>query len=64
MPIPGADQGRRQIYAAHNVVFVGEHAHGGHFAAYEQPLALAHDLRTMFGRGGPAFGVVAGQDGY
>jgi hypothetical protein len=64
VPIPGADQWRRQIYAAHNVVFVGEHAHGGHFAAYEQPLALAHDLRTMFGRGGPAFGVVAGQDGY
>ncbi len=46
------------------VVFVGEHGKGGHFAAHEQPEALAGDLRTMFGRGGGAYGVVSGKDGY
>jgi hypothetical protein len=63
-PVPHAELPGRMIRAAHNVVFEGEHAHGGHFAAYEQPLALAGDLRKMFGRGGPAFGVVAGHDGF
>ncbi|KAJ7243787.1 Alpha/Beta hydrolase protein [Mycena rebaudengoi] len=47
-----------------NVVFDGEHDSGGHFAAYERPEALAGDLRKMFGKGGPAFNVVAGQSGY
>jgi hypothetical protein len=57
-------RGRSRIHAAHNVVFVGEHARGGHFAAHEQPAALAGDLRAMFGRNGPAYGVVPGHDGY
>jgi hypothetical protein len=48
----------------HNVVFASEHAHGGHFAAHEQPLELASDVRKMFGKGGPAYGVVPGKDGY
>ena len=47
-----------------NVVFESEHASGGHLAAHEKPDALAADLRAMFGRGGPAFGVVSGSDGY
>ncbi|KAI0775496.1 alpha/beta-hydrolase [Trametes elegans] len=46
------------------VVFESEHDKGGHFAAYEQPEKLADDLRRMFGRGGPAFGVVHGHEGY
>ncbi|KAJ7301612.1 Alpha/Beta hydrolase protein [Mycena albidolilacea] len=47
-----------------NVVFDADHERGGHFAAYEKPEDLAGDLRKMFGRGGPAFGVVSGKDGY
>ena len=48
-----------------NVVFMGdEHAKGGHFAAFENPEALADDLRKMFGKGGGAYGVVAGKNGY
>lgn len=47
-----------------NVLFEGEHKRGGHFAAHEQPALLVADLRTMFGRGGPAYGVVTGADGY
>ncbi|KAJ8080513.1 hypothetical protein PM082_017346 [Marasmius tenuissimus] len=47
-----------------NLVFEAEHASGGHFAAYERPKALASDLRKMFGRGGPAYGVVEGHKGY
>ncbi|TFY66908.1 hypothetical protein EVG20_g4191 [Dentipellis fragilis] len=47
-----------------NVVFQKEHPQGGHFAAYEQPAALVDDLREMYGRGGPAFGVVPGKTGY
>ncbi|KAJ7910678.1 Alpha/Beta hydrolase protein [Mycena leptocephala] len=43
-----------------NIVFDGEHESGGHFAAYERPQDLADDLRKMFGKGGPAFGVVPG----
>lgn len=35
-----------------------------HFAAYERPDAIAKDLKTMFGKGGGAFGVVEGHDGY
>ncbi|RPD56202.1 epoxide hydrolase [Lentinus tigrinus ALCF2SS1-7] len=40
------------------------HEKGGHFAAFEAPEALAGDLRKMFGKGGPAYGVVPGKDGY
>lgn len=47
-----------------NVVFESEQDKGGHFAAHEQPEALAGDLRKMFGSGGPAFGVVSGKNGY
>ncbi|KAK7053623.1 alpha beta-hydrolase [Favolaschia claudopus] len=48
-----------------NVVFDSEvHDAGGHFPAYEQPEALAGDLRQMFGKGGPAYGVVPGKSGY
>ncbi|TFY66897.1 hypothetical protein EVG20_g4192 [Dentipellis fragilis] len=46
-----------------NVVFQSEHQKGGHLAAYEQPAALVDDLRKMYGRGGPAFGVVPGKTG-
>ncbi|KZP08679.1 alpha/beta-hydrolase, partial [Athelia psychrophila] len=46
-----------------NLVFSNEHDKGGHFAAFEQPELLAGDLRKMFGRGGPAFGVT-GNTGY
>jgi hypothetical protein len=52
------------IRALHNIVYVGEHEHGGHFSAHEQPLALASDVRKMFAKGGPAYGVVAGKTGY
>lgn len=47
-----------------NVVFESTHLSGGHFAAFEKPAELAADLRAMFGRGGPAFGVVSGKTGY
>ncbi|KAH9846434.1 alpha/beta-hydrolase [Lenzites betulinus] len=47
-----------------NVKFEAEHDKGGHFAAYEQPEKLAGDLRKMFGKGGPAHGVVPGKNGY
>ncbi|KAF7357442.1 Alpha beta-hydrolase [Mycena sanguinolenta] len=47
-----------------NIVFEHEHDGGGHFAAYEKPNELVDDLRQMFGRGGPAFGVVSGRSGY
>ncbi|KAL1950121.1 hypothetical protein VTO73DRAFT_5244 [Trametes versicolor] len=46
------------------VVFESEHESGGHFAAFEKPEAIASDLRKMFGKGGPAYGVVPGKDGY
>ncbi|KAH9017880.1 Alpha/Beta hydrolase protein [Lactarius hengduanensis] len=46
------------------IVFESEHKAGGHFAAYEQPEALAGDLRKMFGKSGPAAGVVSGRSGY
>ncbi|KAJ6472488.1 Alpha/Beta hydrolase protein [Mycena sanguinolenta] len=47
-----------------NVVFEQEHTMGGHFAAHEVPELLVGDLRKMFGKGGPAYGVVAGHSGY
>jgi pimeloyl-ACP methyl ester carboxylesterase len=46
------------------IVFEAEHDNGGHFAAYERPDAIVQDLRSMFGKGGGAFGVVTGKDGY
>ncbi|KAJ7430583.1 Alpha/Beta hydrolase protein [Mycena galericulata] len=47
-----------------NVVFHAEHESGGHFAAYERPEYLVDDLQKMFGKDGPAFGVVSGKTGY
>lgn len=47
-----------------NIVFESEHGSGGHFAAHEKPDGLAADLRAMFGKAGPAFGVVSGRTGY
>jgi len=55
---------RAFIRAESTVVFESEHASGGHFAAYEKPEALVDDLRRMFGKGGPAAGVVPGHDGF
>lgn len=49
---------------APNLVFESQHDSGGHFAAHEKPQELVGDLRKMFGRGGPAFGVVPGKVGY
>ncbi|KAJ7505821.1 Alpha/Beta hydrolase protein [Mycena galericulata] len=46
------------------IVFDREHESGGHFAAYENPESLTRDLRDMFGKGGPALGVVTGRSGY
>jgi len=50
--------------SAANLVFHKVHHSGGHFAARERPETFADDLRKMFGRGGPAFGVVPGCNGY
>ncbi|KAL0572612.1 hypothetical protein V5O48_009343 [Marasmius crinis-equi] len=47
-----------------NLVFHARHDRGGHFAAYEVPELLAGDLKKMFGKDGPAYGVVSGKDGY
>ncbi|KAJ8496962.1 hypothetical protein ONZ51_g790 [Trametes cubensis] len=46
------------------VVFQSEHDKGGHFAAFEVPERLAGDMRKMYGKGGPAYGVVPGKNGY
>ncbi|KAJ6571798.1 Alpha/Beta hydrolase protein [Mycena capillaripes] len=47
-----------------NIVFEEEHDSGGHFAGYERPAYLANDLRKMFGKDGPAYGIVPGKSGY
>jgi hypothetical protein len=54
----------RFLRAGSKVVFESEHDAGGHFAAYEKPEVLASDLRKMFGKGGPAAGVVPEHDGF
>ncbi|KAF5392043.1 hypothetical protein D9757_003185 [Collybiopsis confluens] len=46
------------------LVFRAEHTHGGHFAATEHPEELVGDLRKMFGKKGPVYGIVPGKDGY
>ena len=46
------------------VVYQSEHERGGHFATSEFPEAIAGDLRKMFGKGGPCFGVVSARSGY
>ncbi|THU85245.1 alpha/beta-hydrolase [Dendrothele bispora CBS 962.96] len=58
------------VKATGNLVFdsdhtaTGDNKGGGHFAAHERPEELVSDLRKMFGKGGPAFGVVPGKEGY
>lgn len=47
-----------------NLVFESEQDSGGHFAAFEKPKELVKDIRDMFRKGGPAFGVVKGKSGY
>ncbi|EMD39695.1 hypothetical protein CERSUDRAFT_112003 [Gelatoporia subvermispora B] len=46
------------------VVSETEHERGGHFAAHEIPVELVNDVRKMFVKGGPAYGVVSGKNGY
>lgn len=46
------------------LVFNRVHSRGGHFAAFEVPDLLVGDLRDMFGKGGGAYGAVAGRSGY
>ncbi|CAA7268337.1 unnamed protein product [Cyclocybe aegerita] len=62
-PKEGAVWPRRWLKAP-NLVFESEHESGGHFAAHEKPKELVDDIRKMFGKGGPAFGVVPGKTGY
>jgi hypothetical protein len=52
------------VYRSGKVVYIGENEKGGHFASYEVPELLAGNLRKMFGKGGGAYGVVKGKDGY
>jgi hypothetical protein len=52
------------LRAKGKIVFESEHDAGGHFAAYEKPDLLVGDLRKMFGKSGPAAGVVPGRSGY
>ncbi|TFK39088.1 Alpha/Beta hydrolase protein [Crucibulum laeve] len=54
----------KRWHKASNLVFESEHTAGGHFAAHEKPELLVNDLRAMFGKGGPAFGIVPGKAGY
>ncbi|KAI3609549.1 epoxide hydrolase [Moniliophthora roreri] len=56
--------GPKSWYTDKHIVFTSDHERGGHFAAHEKPDALVADLRKMFGKGGPAYGVVPGKDGY
>ncbi|KAK7040649.1 hypothetical protein VNI00_009554 [Paramarasmius palmivorus] len=57
-------QAPKSWYTDKNIIFQSRHNHGGHFAAHETPVELVGDLRKMFGKGGPAYGVVPGKDGY
>ncbi|KAH0836781.1 Alpha/Beta hydrolase protein [Lanmaoa asiatica] len=52
------------IRRGNRIVAEFEHDSGGHFSAHETPNELANDLRKMFGKGGGAYGVVPGKDGY
>ncbi|KAF9476545.1 alpha/beta-hydrolase [Pholiota conissans] len=54
----------RRWFKHRHLVFESEHQSGGHFASIEKPNELVEDLRRMFGKGGPAFGVVPGKSGY
>ncbi|KAJ3516690.1 hypothetical protein NLJ89_g962 [Agrocybe chaxingu] len=54
----------RRWLRAPNLVFESSHESGGHFASHEKPHELVDDLRKMFGKGGPAFGIVPGRTGF
>jgi pimeloyl-ACP methyl ester carboxylesterase len=46
------------------IVFQKVYEKGGHFAGWERPGDVADGLLEMFGKGGGAYGVVKGKDGY
>ncbi|CDM27473.1 hypothetical protein CBS147339_5315 [Penicillium roqueforti] len=46
------------------VVQQNEHPRGGHFAAWEVPEFIVHDLRAMFSKNGPCYGIVPDKNGY
>ncbi|KAK7621607.1 Alpha/Beta hydrolase protein [Phyllosticta citricarpa] len=46
------------------VVHESEHSGGGHFAAWERPEDIVHDLQAMFEKKGPCFNIVDGNSGY
>ena len=46
------------------LVYESDNDKGGHFAAWERPDVISGDLKKMFGKGGPCFGIVEGKDGY
>ncbi|KAJ5925606.1 hypothetical protein N7454_008245 [Penicillium verhagenii] len=46
------------------VVLQTEHDRGGHFAAWETPEIITRDLRAMFRKDGPCYGIVPGRSGY
>jgi hypothetical protein len=46
------------------VVYEADNDSGGHFYATEKPGLLVRDLNKMFGKGGGAYGVVKGKNGY
>lgn len=46
------------------IVFQKLYEKGGHFAGWERPSDIADGLSEMFGKGGGAYGVVSGKDGY
>ena len=46
------------------VVYESDNDKGGHFAAWERPDVIASDLQKMFGKGGGAYGVIKGKEGY
>ncbi|KAG1742387.1 Alpha/Beta hydrolase protein [Suillus paluster] len=49
---------------SNKVVLESHHKTGGHFAATERPEELVQDVRKMFAKGSPAFGIVPGRSGY
>jgi hypothetical protein len=46
------------------VAYESHNETGGHFAAWERPEVIANDLKAMFGKKGPCYGIVKGRSGY
>ncbi|TLD34820.1 60S ribosomal protein [Venturia nashicola] len=46
------------------VAYESVKSRGGHFAAHEAPSEIAGDLKKMFGKKGPLYGIIKGADGY